>query len=215
MVKMTSISENMELKLHSKTLHLIESVKWFALNSTSHTTIPITMEYSTGKTSPFTGEGALISGWEQKNFRFLSCETSSANFHPGEMLEDPAGESITDLGVRYSIRDASTRIRCGILRLHNVEDTKAFKAKEKVTLVAISRGYAPDEEPKHSLYGVEEWNVPQRPRDGSLYHYYSVLWVGSRPYVDGKVIAERKGIGRGAKERWETSNPQPMTLVLG
>jgi hypothetical protein len=214
-VKMTSVSENMELKLHTKTLHLIESVKWFALNPTSHTTIPITMEYYTGKTSPFTGEGALISGWEQKNYRFLSCETSSANFHPGKTLEDPRGESITHLGVCYSIRDASAGLWCGILRLNNVEDAKAFEAKDKVTLVAISRGYTPDEEPEHYLYGMEEWNVPERPRDGSLYHYYNVLWVEWRTYVDGKVIAERKGIGRVAKERWEASNPQPMTLVLG
>lgn len=75
-------------------------------------------------------------------------------------------------------------------------------------LIAISAGSAKNRSDE-SFY-FPEWDVTERPKDGELYEFYSVMWV---EWDDG--IAYRKGVGRVRKQIWDTLELDWCDIRLG
>ena len=57
---------------------------------------------------------------------------------------------------------------------------------------------------------LDEWNIPERPRDSEFYHFYYVMWV---EWKAG--IAYRKAIGTVHKPVWDRQVREDIDVVLG
>ena len=57
---------------------------------------------------------------------------------------------------------------------------------------------------------VDEWDIPERPRDSDFYHFYYVMWV---EWYAG--IAHRKAIGTVYKPVWDRQVREDIDVVLG
>jgi hypothetical protein len=177
-------------------LHVEKLVDWFSMTSLEAPKVPIreSAQLDT-KTFSLAKEPSL-----------LFCNSQSASFKLGNWFYE-SEEDLDFYGPWIHIQNQSGDW-CGMLRLNQKEDLASLKESD-VELVAISKGHAPELEPQHELYGLTEWKHPERPRDGSHYHYYNVLCIERK---DG--VAYRKAIGRIAKSRWESTNLSQIAIVL-
>lgn len=179
-------------------LHVSKLVDWYTMVNLDFPKVPLL------RSSQAADENFLLS----REPSLLFCKTHIATFQLSECLYETDFEIDLFAGPWYHIRDESGKWS-GILRLHCKEDANDNVCKN-LELVAISKGYAPEEEPKNSMYGLLEWSAKEREKNGSEYHYYNVLWIER----SGN-IAYRKAIGRVEKAAWERCNPNPIDLILG
>jgi hypothetical protein len=181
-----------------RSLHVGKLVEWYTMTNLDSPRVPLL------SSSQVEDENFSLS----REPSLLFCKTQSATFQIRECLYETDFEIDLFAGPWYHIRNASGQWS-GILRLHHKEDAEDSVGKS-VELVAISTGYAPEEEPKNSIFGLLEWSVKERPKHGSEYHYYNVLWIER-----SGDIAYRKAIGRIEKAAWEGSNLGQVDLTLG
>ena len=179
-------------------LHVSKLVDWYTMINLGSPKVPLL------RSSQGADENFSLS----REPSLLFCKTHTATFQLSECLYETDFEIDLFAGPWYYLRDESGKWS-GILRLHCKEDGKDNVGKN-IELVAISKGYTPEEEPKNSIYGLLEWSAIERPKNRSEYHYYNVLWIER----SGN-IAYRKAIGRIEKAAWEGYNPKPIDLILG
>ncbi|KAL6900426.1 heterokaryon incompatibility domain-containing protein [Trichoderma evansii] len=99
----------------------------------------------------------------------------------------------------------------GILKPHDgldVSGSTLQRVGEAVELVEIAAGYCWDAEDVWS--GIGDVRHPEKPKLGSWYEYYWVIWV---EWAEG--VAYRKGLGRVYKRCWEEQRGEPFKLLLG
>lgn len=185
-----------------RTLHVTKLVDWYSMIDPESPKLPVK-----SSSQRFDENWSLY-----KEPRILYCKTSRVFLHLSESLFESEIDKIC-YGPWFSVRDNSGKWS-GIIRLHSEEDAKSFgtsKTDNLIELVAVSRGYGPDQRPGHGDYGLTEWHARDRPRrEGEEYHYYNVLWIA---WENG--VAYRKCGGRISKEMWEISKPEIIDLILG
>lgn len=76
-------------------------------------------------------------------------------------------------------------------------------------LIALSLGTAENRDDKHPGY-LDEWYLPERPRDGEFYRFYNVLWIEWEGF-----IAYRKAVGTVYKEMWDSQRLEDVDVILG
>jgi hypothetical protein len=266
-IKMCADTEETVSNRPVKTLNLVKTVDWFAIeNPRSKERLRINADWYTMKPLSQQADRGLLPGWQRDkietdkhdyeqqrsqdsrkyhfthssasetrfryqlpvgsqtsggqdshNYDFVTCETRSAFFCLGGALS-PSQQTGVQLAPWVSVRNFPRNDKwCGALclQLGNLSDSEESKkmstAMAPVELVEISEGYTAEGKPPHLRYGMEEWDVEERLRTGTEYHFYNVLWVER----DRHNVAHRKAAGRIAKDRWTESNPEPTTLILG
>lgn len=145
--------------------------------------------------------------------RLLFCRTQRGWLYLGEgtvRYQDPLIVSLFDEQCGWA----------GVLRLHEeTHDPEASQMlaqqggakREPCELVAISRGYAyNDGDAEYGPEILDEWNLPERPKEGIKYEYYNVLQIEWQDQV-----AYRKALGRVRKDVWESSTLEWIDLTLG
>ena len=75
-------------------------------------------------------------------------------------------------------------------------------------LVALSVGIATNSGNYHGV--LDEWDLPERPRDSDFYSFYYVMWI---EWENG--IAYRKAIGTVYKSVWEREIKDSIDVILG
>ncbi|KAF2470656.1 HET-domain-containing protein [Lindgomyces ingoldianus] len=135
--------------------------------------------------------------------RYIACETYRAFFKMGERCWAPhkcLSIEILDQKGAWA----------GALRLnHRRRDiVPELKSNTRWELIAISKGVAENSRSEAAV--LEEWNHPNRPRNGRLYKFYSVMWIEWK----GKV-AYRKAVGRVLKSAWDAAEKELIEVVLG
>jgi hypothetical protein len=101
-----------------------------------------------------------------------------------------------------------------MLRLHSAdyfEKKRVDLVKEsvKVQLIAISEGSVLNGLEWGYEY-VDEYDMEERPSEGSRYEFVNVLWIS----WDG-AVARREALGRVAKVYWERLGMKMLDVVLG
>lgn len=132
---------------------------------------------------------------------YISCRTRRAWFYVAEELHS---NNPPVLCLR------TDTIWAGILQPNDGLDASGTALEDptqEVELVEMAVGMC-----RESTTGGphEEQNYPERPRTGSWYEYYWVMWVG---WNDG--VAHRKGLGRVQKQIWEEQRGNFFDLLLG
>ena len=94
----------------------------------------------------------------------------------------------------------------GSIRL-NTSRYESLQRDQFFDLIAIS--LAKLDNSKESIF-LDEWDIPERPRDSEFYHFYYVMWV---EWKAG--IAYRKAIGTVYKPVWDSQVREDIDVVLG
>ncbi|KAF2674530.1 HET-domain-containing protein [Microthyrium microscopicum] len=182
------------MELHS--LHVGNLVDWYTMTGLDSPKLPL-------RDSPqLKNEDFSLS----REPSMLFCKTQSAIFQLGATSWEDE-EDIEWIGPWYEIRDESGKWS-GVVRLHQREDAK--DVGRSIELVAVSVGHGPEKEPAHEVHGLVEWRCKERPRNGTEYHFYNVLWIERKGDV-----AYRRAAGRIAKDVWESCDSRPVDLILG
>jgi hypothetical protein len=101
----------------------------------------------------------------------------------------------------------------GMMRLHSADyfEKKGIdlgKGRFELQLIAISEGSVPNGL-QWGYHYVDEYEMEERPREGSRYEFVNVLWVS---YEGG--VARREALGRVAKVYWEELGAKMLDVVL-
>ena len=83
----------------------------------------------------------------------------------------------------------------------------SFPREQFFDLIALSVSKADNSEEWNPL---DEWDIPERPRDSEFYHFYHVMWVEWRAG-----IAYRKSIGTVYKPVWDRQVRLDINVILG
>ncbi len=95
----------------------------------------------------------------------------------------------------------------GTLRLGTLPSNRP-PVGELCELIALSLGTAV--EGSDYSGGLDEWEIPERPRDSEYYRFYNVMCI---EWENG--IAYRKAVGTVYKDMWESQTLEKITVVLG
>ncbi len=79
---------------------------------------------------------------------------------------------------------------------------------ELCELIGLSLGTAVEGGDYRGL--LDEWEMPERPRDSEFYRFYNVMCI---EWENG--IAYRRAVGTVYKDMWESQNLEKITVVLG
>lgn len=177
-------------------LHVTKLVDWYSMTGFEGAKTPIL------ESAQLSDEDFSLS----KEPSLLYCKTQSAELDLAEPLFKEA-DDVDMYGPWYHLRDSNGKW-CGILRLNVQQDAEELENKT-IEVVAISKGFAPEKEPEHELYGLTEWHAEERPKGKETYNYYNVLWIERR----GRA-SYRRAIGRIPEEIWEKLNIRDIDLIL-
>ena len=95
----------------------------------------------------------------------------------------------------------------GTIRL-NTPRYESLPKEQYFELIALSLATA--ENNSEHVLGLDEWDIPERPRDSEFYHFYYVMWI---EWYTG--IAHRKAIGTVYKPVWERQVRKDIDVILG
>ena len=118
-----------------------------------------------------------------------------------EIVEHPFGSQICIACLCDSEGRWAGSIRLNTSRHDSLPRGQSFE------LIALSLAMI-DNRSKYTR--LDEWNIPERPRDSEFYHYYYVMWV---EWTAG--IAYRKAIGTVYKPAWERQVREDINVILG
>ncbi|KAL8376219.1 hypothetical protein RB595_007365 [Gaeumannomyces hyphopodioides] len=140
--------------------------------------------------------------------------------------EEIRKKSLSDLPkphgvVRHPLRDEFGRI-CGVLEISSGDETEPFRDSAEsatvvsVELIAISRGQAKNDVLHEQRVSGGRRNSKFTPPDlqGEWYEFYNVLWIGRWREEAGVRVAERMGIGRVFRSKWEMAMRPNVSVVL-
>ena len=94
----------------------------------------------------------------------------------------------------------------GSIRL-NTSRYESLPRLQYFDLIALSVAKADNSE---EFIFLDEWDIPERPRDSQFYHFYYVMWV---EWYAG--IAHRKAIGTVYKPVWDSQIREDIDVILG
>ena len=95
----------------------------------------------------------------------------------------------------------------GVLLLGTLSSNRP-PAGEPCELIALSLGTAVKDGDYLGI--LDEWEMPERPRDGEFYRFYNVMYI---EWENG--IAHRRAVGTVYKEMWERQALEDIDVVLG
>ncbi|KAF2197965.1 HET-domain-containing protein [Delitschia confertaspora ATCC 74209] len=109
------------------------------------------------------------------------------------------------------------RLWVGLLHIQDEDTAMALPSKldpptswRGVELISISLGNFGNYWTNFGRAFPEEFNHPERPKEGELYEYHNVLWI---EWDSG--VAYRKGLGRVVKAVWESEEREWIDVTLG
>ena len=95
----------------------------------------------------------------------------------------------------------------GSIRL-NTSRYESLPEAQFFDLIAISLAIADNS--SSNPYLLDEWDIPERPRDSDFYHFYYVMWI---EWWAG--VAYRKAIGTVYKPVWDSQVREDIDVILG
>ena len=101
----------------------------------------------------------------------------------------------------------------GVVRIHDLELLKSYDGNFLMEFIAISAGEflsVPGDNVGISRTAFHRWEMERRVEESDVYMFYNVMLIERR---DG--IAERRGLGRVEKVRWERLALEEVEITLG
>ena len=136
------------------------------------------------------------------NGRYLHFKTQRTWLYLGrEIVEDRYSEKIC----MACLSDSEGKW-AGTICL-NTSRYESLPREQFFDLIALSVAKADNSE-KYII--LDEWDIPERPRDSDFYHFYYVMWV---EWYAG--IAHRKAIGTVYKPVWDSQVREDINVILG
>lgn len=137
-----------------------------------------------------------------ENGRYLHFKTQRSRLFLGrEIADDRNNESTCVACLGDSKANWAGAIRLNTSRYDSLPRGQSFE------LIALSLAMADNSE--NEIY-LDEWGIPERPRDSNFYQFYYVMWV---EWEAG--IAYRKAIGTVYKPVWERQVREDIDVILG
>lgn len=138
-----------------------------------------------------------------ENGRYLHFRSQRATLFLGRGIEDIRDNWTTFLACLVD----SEGNWAGTIRL-NIPRSDAFSKEQSCELIVLSLATAVN---SGDYLGIlDEWNIPERPRDSEFYQFYYVMWVEWE-----RGIAYRKAVGTVYKPVWERQVRDDLDVILG
>ena len=136
-----------------------------------------------------------------ENGRFLHFKTQRARLFLGREIKSryewkPYTACLSDSEDKWA----------GSIRL-NTSRYELLPRAQYLDLIALS---VAEVDNRRNFVSLDEWDIPERPRDSEFYHFYYVMWV---EWKAG--IAYRKAIGTVSKPVWDRQIREDIDVVLG